>query len=673
MVDKPAGDWATEATLKKIAEHTGKTVETLSNVLKVRTKGLDSLNREATATGNSLKTNQNQFRQAVNNLQKDMLSWRQGMKASMASPSAMKAMGQGITEASSLFGSLGSVAGSVLGGFGGLAKAIPGVGTALSVLSGTVGLVVGVIQGFFAQLTASKDSLVGLVQSGIMFQGSLVEFTTAVGKAGLTTEEFARIAQQSSGGIRAFGETAFLSATTRLSKVFGDFALNISQGNEYFADYLETSKLAGSLYIGTLKDQEAAFEVNIRQQHELAALTGKSVAEQRREARAKAESAQFRVMMAALPQDERKRMEQAMSTLRAGGMTPEMAQAAIMQERFGRTTQEYGRLQAISPEITAGARDIINAPVEEMGKRLESFAQNFNQAMGDSSRVTQILMMFGGSFDRTAEAIGNMLPTLTGIANQTPEAVAALEKLRQQMSPFANDTKAINNLQDAWKTFTTALNSELIGMINENGGKMLLDWAKSLGDAVRSFRAAEPGSRMQKAMESFDLPKDSPLLQAAKQIDEAKGFWETLKAAANFVWVGLREVFTWAWDGLGKTLETWSNGFIQQLRQLIPSWLRGPPTEEERRQGFQLQQREQLTAMGLPIAPPPLPERPPINAGEREQQVRQLEDRINVLTQQILDLQPRVATTTDRDDLRTLNDTLNEAVRQLKGIKEQTQ
>jgi hypothetical protein len=665
MVDRPSGDWATEATLKKIADNTGKTVDSLNNLLRTKSRGLDSFNKDATTAGKLLKNNQEDFRKAVTNLQKDMISWRQGMKT----------VGHGMTEATTLFGLLGTAASNVLSGFTGFIKAIPGAGTALTVLSGTIGLGIGVVHGFISQISSSKDSLVDLVQSGIMFKGSLVEFTTSVGKAGLTTDEFSRIAQQSSLGIRAFGEAEFLNSTTRLSKVFGEFALNIYQGNEYFADYLETSRLAGSVYVGSLKDQEAAMAVTIRQQHEIAALTGKSITEQRREARARAETAQFRVMMAALPADERKRMDQAAATLQAGGMTQSMAEAAIMQERFRRTTLEYGRLQAVSPEIASGARAIINSPIEEMTTRLQEFAANFSRLTVDPSRMNQLLMMFGGSFDRTAELIGNMITVLNDINHVTPESTAALDKLRAGLTPFAKDTQAINDLQDAWKLLTTAINSELIGLINQNGGKQLLDWAKSLGDAVRSFTSADPGTRIQKALESFNLPSDSPLLKAAKQIDDARGFWETVEAAAKFIWTGLTEIFTWAWAGLGRTLSSWGDSFVDQLRQLIPSWMLGriDPTEQQRQRGFQEQQQRQLQSMGLPIIPPPIPERPPINTGEREQQIRQMEERINVLTQQILDLQPRTITNTDREELQTLNRTLEEAVRQLRSIREQTQ
>ena len=656
MAERPAGDWATEKTLQDIRSNTKATAYALQSLLKIK-GGVADLGDSARAAAKDVTKGGMSFKDALKDVKGGMTKWKEGLTTA-----GIKGFGQQVGKTGSLLGSLSSNAGGLLGTFGSVAKMAGPIGMLVSGIS----FAVGVIQGLVEQLYASKDAFVDLVQNGIMFNGSLIDFNVAVGKAGLTTAEFANIAAQSGQGIRAFGEAKFLDATTRLSKTFGEFGLNITKGNEYFAEYLETSRLAGNVYIGSMADQRIAFEENIRQQHELAILTGKSVSEQKKAARARAESAQYKVMMAALPEAERKRMEAVAQHLDATGMDQQMVRSAIVQERFGKPSAEYSKLKAMMPELENLGEYIRNTPIDQMGKGIENLATSFTQATQDTGRMQQMLMLFGTSVNSTVESIANMMSGMNAVVNMPEEYRKKLEELRKGGSPYDKDLKALNDLQDAWKSFTTNVNAAIMQFIGDTGGKMLLGWINDMGTAVRTFIAADPGQKMQEVMKYFQFDPQSGLMKAAKEWDEAKGFWEVLKASGKV----LQEAFAPIWETFRKTLDEWTDTFVEKLRQILPAWLRGAPTEKERQTGFKEQQEQQLRSQGLPVAPPPLPERPPIDMTERNQQIQQLNDRINVLSQQILDLQPRAATREDTEELRRLNETMQESVRALRQIRD---
>jgi len=684
---RPAGNWATEATLQKIAQNTGQTVTGLERLLQSRLRGTSALDQQLQDTAATARQTNKTWSNALNNLNTEMRGWSRSMGVRMGDPNTWSVLGRRLTGTSSVLDRLGGSSGGLLSRFGGLVKGLGPVGIALGLFTSALGFATGIVTGVVRQLVATNSTLINLVQSGIMFNGSVLDFNVAVGRAGLSAEEFAQIARESAGGIRAFGETAFLQTTNRLSQVFGQFALNIQQGNEYFADYLETSRLAGHVYVGGMQEQSAAFELNIRQQHELAALTGKTVAEQRRAARARAEGAQYRMMMAALPEEERKRMEQVMAAGAAANIPEEVMRAKIMQFRFNRTSQEAGRLSSLMPELDTFFQRMATGqvPAEQMGAELQSLGRSFQGVMQDQSRVNMMLHMFGGSLSSTVDVIGNLIPTMQGLVNPTREVQEALERLRQGLPPFASDTRALNDLQDAWKRITTALQAEIMNLVGENGLKQVLDAISQLGSASRAFVAANPDRKMQAFMESLSIPDTSPLMRAARQVDEATGFLDTFKAIMNLLWVGLQESFS----KLGEMLDRWTRNFVEELKTLLPWWLGGGGLTERQRgelatgqqQRIGVEQRREvapgLTAQGMPVQIPALPERPApgANIEERRQAALEAAQRAAALNARIEDLEYRLRPGETNEELVRLRESFEEATRVLRdinrGVREQ--
>lgn len=663
MAERPAGDWATEKTLQDIRSNTKASASALQSLLKIK-GGVADLGDAAKDAAKNVTKGGLTFKEALKDVKSGLVKWKEGLTTA-----GLKGFGQQVGKTGSLLGSLSSNAGGLLGTFSSVGKMAGPIGLLVSGIS----FAVGVIHGLVEQLYASKDAFIDLVQSGLMFNGSLIDFNVAVGKAGLTTAEFASIAAQSGQGIRAFGEAKFLDATTKLSKTFGEFGLNIARGNEYFAEYLETSRLAGNVYIGSMADQRIAFEENIRQQHELAILTGKSVSEQKKAARQRAESAQYRMMMAALPEAERKRMEAVAQSLEAAGMDQQMVRSAIVQERFGKPSAEYAKLKALMPELEGLGEIIRNTPIDQMGKGIEGLALNFQQATSDTGRMQQMLMLFGTSVNSTVESIANMIPSMNAIVNTPEEYRKKLEEIRKGGSPFDKDVKALNDLQDAWKAFTTNVNAAIMEFIGDTGGKMLLGWINDMGGAIRSFIAADPGQKMQEVMKYFQFDPNSGLMTAAKEWDEAKGFWEVLKASGKI----LQEAFDPIWQTFRKTLDDWTDTFVEKLRTLLPSWLRGSPSERQLEitsegQRSRIAQELQTRAIeqGMPAQLPAMPERPPPAQVYSPQQIEDLAIRQAMLQQQIADAEYRKRQgEADSAELKALREQFAEAVRTLREIR----
>lgn len=254
-----------------------------------------------------------------------------------------------------------------------------GIGTVLGITAAGFQAAIGYV---ITSLTITRETFVDLYQSGIRFDGSILEMRKSVTAAGLTISDFDRIAKTASQTISKFGEKRFLDSTTRLAKTFTEFGLTAAQGSEYFAEYLENSRLTGTLYFKTMEEQEKAFERNIKQQYEINRLTGVSVKAQRDAQRKLREESEYQLMMANVAPQMREAIEKIENKLSLFGTDFAKEAATLFGTGAVRPGGELATLGTFAPEIIAMLRRGPEAfDAEEMGKVMVRVTERLGPGM----------------------------------------------------------------------------------------------------------------------------------------------------------------------------------------------------------------------------------------------------------------------------------------------------
>jgi hypothetical protein len=598
-----ASDWAKKEVLDRIAIATENSAESLRVLSRLKDTGMDNLTRGAKAAGaatagmaSDVSRSGKSFGSSLNDLRKTLqqTTWQQEQAVARA-----RQMGSSLST-----GTLN--AGSMLQNF---SDRLSGTFAIIPVFGASVGAAVGALTGVITQLFQTREAFIALNQSGIMFGGSVARFNQAMGDAGLSSEQFSAIAQQSGQALRIFGETRFLQSTTALRNTFLDLGLTIQQGNEYFAEYIENSRLMGNLYMSTRAQEQAAFERTIRQQQELAILTGASVSEQRRAARERAASAQYRAMMMALPAEEQARLRQVSTALAGTGMDQKTIEAAIMQGAFGRTLPEFGRLMSLLPrEMADSIQNFVRTGnAENQQAFIQTIARQSEQLRGDPQRMqTFALLSTGSQLEGTIASITQMLTQLQSSANLTPEQRADLERLRERGRLIDESTRAIGTAQE---TLTRAL-----GMISAQINRLVTDHVvdrfagavQRIGDTIVSISTAAEGEGFRAFARQMGAAAEGGGMRIAGAFDTG-------------IFAGLGEVFNvLVIEPFMAALARWSAGFIEDLRSIVPRWLQGStPTRAEqivRSEPIQTEisriQERGIDPQSLIPQPPPVPAPP---------------------------------------------------------------
>jgi hypothetical protein len=261
-----------------------------------------------------------------------------------------------------------------------------GIGT-MPVVGPAIGFAAGALTGLAQQLFQSRDTFMSMVDQGIMFGGSVTKFRADVAGAGLTVDQFAAIAQNSGAAIQQFGENNFLKTTNSMQSFFEEFGLKLQDGNEWFAEYLENSRLSGTLYLRSIEEQKVAFEESVKQQRELNKLTGASGKKQREEERRLAEMKKLNFLLASVSNDQATAMEKAGRVLINGlGAKAEEVEAIKLQAITGAPTKVGADLQQvigapmfnqIMDAMRTGQTDIIASPEfrEQLAQRYEQLSK----------------------------------------------------------------------------------------------------------------------------------------------------------------------------------------------------------------------------------------------------------------------------------------------------------
>ena len=440
-----------------------------------------------------------------------------------------------------------------------------------------IGFAAGALTGLVQQLFQTRDTFMNMVDQGIMFGGSITQFRADVAGAGLTVDQFAAIAQNSGAAIQQFGEKNFLKTTNSMQSFFEEFGLNLQAGNEWFAEYLENSRLSGTLYLRSIEDQKAAFEESVKQQRELSRLTGVSVKRQKEEARRLAESKKLQFLLASVSKDQATAMEQASTILFGMGAKAEEVEAVQMQTITGAPTKVGADFeQAIGAEafskiieaMSTGKTDILKSPEfrELLAQRLEQLSKT-QQGMARSQRGQEIIERMGllhgarGAVQKPGQDTGT----------QTPSGLAV-------------DTQTLVGLQNTVNTLLGQIQEGMLRLI-QGPLESLAGWLKSMNSIVMAGTSAGPGEGLKKMAEAMG-GENSPLGRIAGSFSKDgifAGITTAIGEVLSVAWKTLKTTLEEAWDSLVTRLKAWGAGLVEMIASIIPSALRGKtPREIER-------------------------------------------------------------------------------------------
>lgn len=582
------GNWASAQVLERIAKATEKSSTSLSTILEKQGKSLtgfsqsveeadESLDDLARSLGSTSKVGRNYKRSLTDLLhithkasrdkknqidyEKQQFDWEKTKRYNAVKDFSKSLTGpQGAT---SIISKLGQ-------------NIEQGLGT-IPVLGPAIGFAAGALTGLAQQLFQSRDTFMSMVDQGIMFGGSITQFRADVAGAGLTVDQFAAIAQNSGAAIQQFGEKNFLKTTNSMQSFFEEFGLNLQAGNEWFAEYLENSRLSGTLYLRSIEEQKVAFEESVKQQRELSRLTGVSVKRQREEERRLAESKKLQFLLASVSNDQATAMEKAGKSLIGIGAKAEEVEALKMQAITGAPTKLGADLQQvigaplfsqIMEAMRTGQTDILNSPEfrEQLAQRYEQLSK------------TQTGMAYGQRGQELIERMGMLVAARESVRRPGGATPAPTP------SGLAPDVQSLTGLQN---TFNTVLGQIQEGMLRLIQGPLesLAGWLKSVNSIVMAGTSAGPGEGLKKMAEAMG-GENSPLGRIAGSFSKDgifAGITTAIGEVLSVAWKTLKTTLEEAWDSLVTRLKAWGAGLVEMIASIIPSALRGKtPREIER-------------------------------------------------------------------------------------------
>lgn len=614
-------DWAKEQILERIAKATESSADSLGRMLAGNAAGLGKLNQGLGKAGKAADENAKKNRSLSKSLG-DLSTTLQRENAWRSA--SWRRFGSELTSSSNQIQRLGS--------------GLVGMFDRVAVIGPVVGLFAGAAVGLIQSVMGVKDAFIGLVDTGILFSGSLVDFRVAMGNAGITAEQFASIVSQSGQAIQIFGERRFLDSTNRLRMLFDELGLNLAQGNEYFGEYLENSRLSGALYFQSQEQQRQGFEANLRQMREQARLTGINVRQQRDQQRALRQETEYQLLLRSVSPEraaEIQRQEAAITTVAGSEFAKEFMTYAergiLRQGGFIATAQTLGLGEELN-RLAQRARQ---------GEQLDPAA--FQAAIMRVPReLIATLQARSLSGDRLAQQFMQM--RLAAEARQGITGVRGTEGGLDQL------TQAMITMQNNLNQLMSQFNAKMI----ELGSKVLpivLPYLESFNRAMTAFTTARPGEGLEQLAAQLQMgPELINVLRTFRTEGLISGMRAAISASASALWEGLTATLSAFATSFMNQLRVWRDEFITALSNLIPSWMRSRtiPSVESR------------DIVPNPVSPvsttTPIPVRPPqaemrdILTAEQFAILREREQEIGRLAGELLNMARQTRLTSEQNE-----------------------
>jgi hypothetical protein len=583
-----ADDWAKKVILDRIAKATESSAESLQDMLNSSSRGLRSLETATTQSASSTRASSQAQREAAERSKGlgkafgDLYTTlKNGQLERERSGRAAREFGTSLSDSGAMFRSA--------------TQRVTTAVSSLPLLGPIIGVGIGAISGFVSQLLSTRDTFINVVDSGIMFDGSISGFRVAVGNAGLTAEQFGALVEQSGQAIKLFGENKFLDSTLRLRSTFDALGISITQGNEYFAEYLENSRLSSNLYFRTEEEHRLGFEDNLKLMREQARLTGVSVRQQRDQQRALAQSLEYQVMIRSLSPARRQYIEsQRAAILPAAGADFANEFFTFVQTR---APKSGGFLQALQ---TLGGGQQIQALAERARRGEQLSIEDFQNAI-----VAIPERVFGQALAQLRGSNPELVARLMDVRMPAEAAVRARAIARGETPPPSALAPEVEALTAAQAAVQIAL-SQFQSAITSFGATLLRAVTPQILTLTNVMREFNNAPSMDVALQN--LQASGTLSESINKIIESyrtggmfsaalTGLREGAKAVGSLIWEGMEEgwkliktYFTEWKNSFLEGITNWSSMFIERLQALpIIRWFgdrrseNPAPTPEESR------------------------------------------------------------------------------------------
>ena len=393
-----------------------------------------------------------------------------------------------------LFGQDGPIAKTVAAALGGTAGALFGDATTTA-LAGIAGFL-------FEKLNATTDAFFKVQSTGAILGGSLIELRTNAHASNLTMAEFTNVMAKNSeqmasfGGQTIKGAREFARANQRLTQLHGQELLQLGVSFEDMgmatSDMMQQFARSGiaieSAGVNTREFAQATRN-QITQQKIIAALTGRSIEQQKQAERAQRKDAVVQASLQRMAPEQRAEMERLISAF------PHLKDAILDQAVFGTATSaEALRQVSVFPTAMngiAGAVDDITNGIGGAGDAFIKSAEFSDEIKAENLAAGDMIATLGrftsNALIKTAtDSFIPMQELMMASINKT--AINVAEDIARVGSASNKATKSITEMIEANRKVGMSLSNLTTGILRNSDGIVqgLAGLMNGVADAVNN-------------------------------------------------------------------------------------------------------------------------------------------------------------------------------------------
>lgn len=297
----------------------------------------------------------------------------------------------------------------------------------------------------------AAESYRGMMQSGVMFNGSISTMIQSVRAAGVGIEAANQVIEQYSQALLSVGEAQFFKNIENSTRLFARLGMTQEQGMRTFAELEEMRRLSGLSYMQSEEERTRSNEQLVQLMQSQSILTGVSIKRQKEAAQKAAVSERVRFMQAQLSPEQLAAQEVARTKMASMGMSGDLIEGVLLEAMSGAANQfTAAARQTMGPAfedilqaVRAGRPEAIGSleQREALGRAAQQFMQRAGPGMALSQGAMQRLMV-----TQALEARDVNLPTFRARPGQEEE----LERRRRMAERAARGEQILDNTTQAY-------------------------------------------------------------------------------------------------------------------------------------------------------------------------------------------------------------------------------
>jgi len=388
----------------------------------------------------------------------------------------------------------GATFGAIGGYMASLATDLDGLGTTFTtafgaaagaIAPGVVAGATGAIAGFiFEKLDSTSKAFNQVQQSGAILGGSLIEFRKAAHSSNLTMAEYNNVMSKASDSMSMFGGQTlrgareFARTNQALTNEFSTPLLQMGYSFEDMgvatAEMMERFTLSGmsfdQLAVRTREVAAAAFE-QAQQQKVLAAMTGRSIEQQKAAQKAQRQDAQVQAAIARLGPQQQQQVEQLISAF------PHLKGAILDQVTFGGAVSQEAMMQLSQfPNAVASVQGAVDGIKNGSGIAIDAFKEQAKNSaaireeyLNASDTVATLGRFTSNAYVKTAESM--IIPQQEMMAKAISDTVnKVVEDMKTLTQGGDAATKALIKQQEAQRELNMQISAGITGLLNQTDG-----------------------------------------------------------------------------------------------------------------------------------------------------------------------------------------------------------